>query len=199
MNKTLHFKGDIKTTTTIIDPNLPRALKRQWLATGALVHDALKNAYLNMVASSSVSGTVEVSEAYLILSGKAPVLRHKRTEVGRNHMLAKHDVALSLFGSHAHGIEGRLKVGFISKPDSDGHSRHTMKIIHATTEDLALMSDIVNEWAKNAFLGENTESGYGEVEAFWEVFMGDKLIGEISLKQGAASSQLEKITDCLPS
>lgn len=197
MNKTLYFKGEIKTETTIVDPSLPRPLRKQFMATGALVREALKQAYLNMAVSDSTDDTISMNEAYLILSGKAPVLRHKRTEVGRHHLLAKHNVALSLFGSHAHGIDGRLKVGFISQPDENGNSQHSMQIINATTEDCALMSEIMNEWSKCCYLGEKTEMGFGAVEVFWNVYMGDDLLGNITLRQGAASSELEKITDRL--
>ena len=195
MNKTLYFKGKIKTDTAIIDPNLPKGLKKQWVATGALVRDALKHAYLNMVVKNTPEKLLSLDEAYLILSGKMPIMRQKRVQVGSNYLLAKHDTALGLFGSHSHGIEGRLKVGFISCPDEEGFCLHSMQIVHATSEDVHLILSIINEWSKGCYLGEKTELGYGRIQIKWDLTMNNEFIGNIFLSQGESSADIESIKD----
>lgn len=184
MKNTLLLKGVITTKTAIIDPNLPRSCKKHWIATGALVHEALKHSYLSMVERGLEGDSMPIDEAYLILAGKIPTLRQKRTQVGRNYLLAKHNNALSLFGSLSQGIEGRLKVGFISKADETGKSKQNIRIVDYTEADISLLISVLNEWSNNTHLGENTEIGFGEFEAYWQVFLNDSEIGFISLKQG---------------
>lgn len=200
MKNTLLLKGIIKTETAIVDPNLPRGCKKHWCATGALVHEALKHSYLSMVERELGADSMPIDEAYLILAGKLPALRQKRTQVGRNHLLAKHNNALSLFGSLSQGIEGRLKVGFISKPDEAGDSRQNIRIVNCTEADLSLLINILNEWSNNAYLGENTELGFGQFEANWQVSLNDFYIGFILLKQGVMQEDVhfnaDKATCC---
>lgn len=195
MKNTLVLKGIVKTETTIIDPYLPRSCKKQWLATGALVHEALRRSYLNMIERGLDGDNMPIDEAYLILAGKLPTLRQKRTEVGRNYLLAKHNNALSLFGSLSHGIEGRLKVGFISKPNKTGESSQTIRITDYTEDDLLLLISILNEWSNNAYLGENTELGFGGFEASWQVSLNNQDIGFILLKQGVMQQDIEFLSD----
>ena len=191
MDNTLVFKGVVKLETAIIDPNLPQNCKKLWVATGSLIHDALKHSYLNMASEALQGDPMPINEAYLILAGKLPVMRHKRTEIGRNQLLVKHNNALSLFGSLSQGIEGRLKVGFISAPDKEMNCAHTMRITNSTEQDLTLLLSIINKWSSSCYLGENTELRFGGLEAEWQVSKGDAYIGFISLKQGVMRSDIE--------
>ncbi|MBO6225888.1 MAG: hypothetical protein J6N72_10680 [Psychrobacter sp.] len=194
MDNTLSLKGIIKPETVIIDPSLPKNCKNLWVGTGLLIHEALKHAYLKMTADALEGNCMPIDEAYLILAGKLPVVRQKRTEIGRNQLLAKHNTALSLFGSLSQGIEGRLKVGFIGIPNKEGECPHSMKIVRSAEKDLILLLAIINEWSNDCYLGKNTELGFGGLSAYWRVFKGDVDVGYISLKQGVMESSISFLT-----
>lgn len=191
MNNTLSLKGAVKLETAIIDPALPQNCKKRWVATGSLIHDALRHSYLKMISEATEGDSIPISEAYLILAGKLPVMRHKRTEIGRNHLLAKHDNALSLFGSLSQGIEGRLKVGFISTPDENGSCVQNIRITNCTEEDVLLLIKILDTWSHSLYLGENTEFGFGAIEIDWKVSINNAEIGFILLKQGVMDTNID--------
>lgn len=172
MNKTISIIGNINCQTTIIDPNLPDSCKDLWSATGLLVQQAMKKAYLAMTVESIGDDKASPELSYLILSGKAPVVRNKRKQVGRDNELTKHDRALSLFGCLQHDISGRLKVGFISKPDESNSMRHSMKIVDANDADVELLKEIIKKWSDNFVLGESTEVGFGAISAEWSISKG---------------------------
>lgn len=186
----LLFEGVIKLDTPIIDPSLPRNCQKRWAATGLLIHDSLRHSYLDMVSEATEDSCVPINEAYLILAGRLPVVRNKRTEIGRNHLLSKHNNALGLFGSLAHGVEGRLKVGFLAVADSEGNSAHTMRIINSSKDDLEMMVAIINQWSKACFLGEQSGVGFGSIMGDWQVIEDGVNIGYISLKQGVMDTNI---------
>lgn len=137
-----------------------------------------------MVVESIDGADITPELSYLILSGKAPVVRNKRRKVGRDDELTKHDRALSLFGCLQHDISGRLKVGFISKPDENNLMQHTMKIMNGDEADVALLKEIIRKWSENFVLGDSTEIGFGEISAEWSVGngSGDNLLVKIDEK-----------------
>lgn len=181
MNDTLLFKGHAVINSPVIDKNLPTNCKTMWSASGALVHDSLRRAYLDMVVAETTDGEVSTDECYLMLAGRLPVVRNKRRVVGRNHLLTKHSLALDLFGCLAHSVDGRLKVGFLGLPDDMGKAHHSMRVVKSSDDDLSFIINILNEWAKNLYLGDNSESGYGDVSFEWFVSKGLSDIGFIKI------------------
>lgn len=185
MHNTISLNGTLTSLTPIIDPNLPQECKGLWEATGVLVQQALKKAYLDIIVESR-GGEVAAELSYLILAGKAPMVRNKRTQVGRDFDLTAHNRALSLFGCLQHGIEGRLKVGFMSKPNDSNKMTQNIKIIDGTDDDIALVASMFERWSKNIALGDNTETGFGFIEGCWLVSKKNKNICsiEIDTKKG---------------
>lgn len=183
MNYVLNGYIDIK--THISDPNLPKGCKRNWVATGALIHNTLRTAYLNMIVAAIPSSSLSLDEAFLILSGKKPFVKNKRIEVGKHHQLCRHSKVLKLFGSLSHNIEGALKVGFIHKADETGYHPHTMRLNKVSEEEFELLLDIMRHWSGNLVLGDNSEVGFGEFSASWQVECNDEHIGVIKLSQNS--------------